>query len=212
MVSSAIPKISTTIELRLLSRVAEEHRLDSYLRNKSPFRVLYTRKVRYFVQFFDFIPQMYDSKGGVLDPSELKEMFLDSESARDETLALLNSGLFFWFFNVYSDVRNVNRREMEAFRCSIDTFSRTDEIILRQLCSNLMNDFKQNSSLLTNNYGKFGMLTIQTFQPRVSKPIIDEIDRVLARHYGFSEEELDFIINYDIKYRMGREVEDEAVQ
>ena len=24
-----------------------------------------------------------------------------------------------------------------------------------------------------------------------------------AKHYGFTEEELDFIINYDIKYRMG---------
>ena len=35
------------------------------------------------------------------------------------------------------------------------------------------------------------------------KPIIDEIDRVLAKHYGFTDEELDFVINYDIKYRMG---------
>ena len=35
------------------------------------------------------------------------------------------------------------------------------------------------------------------------KPIIDKIDRVLAKHYGFTDEELDFIINYDIKYRMG---------
>lgn len=26
----------------------------------------------------------------------------------------------------------------------------------------------------------------------------------LVRHYGFTDEELDFIINYDIKYRMGR--------
>jgi len=41
------------------------------------------------------------------------------------------------------------------------------------------------------------------------------IDRSLARHYGFTDEELDFIpstklragINYDIKYRMGREEE-----
>jgi hypothetical protein len=30
-------------------------------------------------------------------------------------------------------------------------------------------------------------------------------NRVLAQHYGFSDEELDFIINYDIKYRMGRD-------
>jgi len=33
----------------------------------------------------------------------------------------------------------------------------------------------------------------------------DETDRVLAGHYGFTDEELDFIINYDIKYRMGRD-------
>ena len=42
-----------------------------------------------------------------------------------------------------------------------------------------------------------------------SKPIIDEIDCVLAKHYGFTDEELDFIINYDIKYRMGGAVETE---
>ena len=30
-----------------------------------------------------------------------------------------------------------------------------------------------------------------------------------TRHYGFTEEELDFIIHYDIKYRMGRDAEGE---
>ena len=43
-----------------------------------------------------------------------------------------------------------------------------------------------------------------------SKPILDEIDRVLARHYGFTAEELDFILNYDIKYRLGRDTESDA--
>ena len=40
--------------------------------------------------------------------------------------------------------------------------------------------------------------------PRLSKPIIDKIDSALAEHYGFRDEELDFIINYGIRYRMGR--------
>jgi len=39
------------------------------------------------------------------------------------------------------------------------------------------------------------------------KPIIDQIDSLLAQHYGFTHSELDFIINYDIKYRMGKELE-----
>ncbi len=42
-----------------------------------------------------------------------------------------------------------------------------------------------------------------------SKPIIDEIGKVLAQYYGFTDEELDYIINYDTKYRMGREEEEE---
>lgn len=41
------------------------------------------------------------------------------------------------------------------------------------------------------------------------RSIIDEIDRVLAEHYGFTDEELDFIMaapaNDDIKYRMRRD-------
>ena len=46
-----------------------------------------------------------------------------------------------------------------------------------------------------------GELTIQCIYPGKSKTIIDEIDRVLAQHYDFTEEELDFVINYDVKYR-----------
>ena len=40
-----------------------------------------------------------------------------------------------------------------------------------------------------------------------NKPILDKIDTVLAGHYGFTAEELDFILNYDIKYRLGRSTE-----
>ncbi len=41
------------------------------------------------------------------------------------------------------------------------------------------------------------------------KPIFAAIDRDLARHYGFTAEELDSILNYDIKYRLGRDTETE---
>jgi hypothetical protein len=33
---------------------------------------------------------------------------------------------------------------------------------------------------------------------------------MMARHYGFTDEELDFIINYDIKYRLGQDGAEEA--
>jgi hypothetical protein len=34
-----------------------------------------------------------------------------------------------------------------------------------------------------------------------------EIDHALMRHYRITDKELDFIINYDVKYRMGAELE-----
>ncbi len=46
-------------------------------------------------------------------------------------------------------------------------------------------------------------LKIQTFEYASCKPIIDKIDCVLAEHFGLTDEELDYIINYDIKYRIG---------
>ena len=68
-----------------------------------------------------------------------------------------------------------------------------------------MRDFDAKSRLLTGDYGVHGVLKIQSFQPRLTKPVIEKIDRVLAKHYSFTAEELDFIINYDCKYRMERD-------
>ncbi len=31
-----------------------------------------------------------------------------------------------------------------------------------------------------------------------------------TQHYGFTEEELDYIINYDIKYHMGKDLQEDG--
>ena len=66
-------------------------------------------------------------------------------------------------------------------------------------------DFKQNCQRKETRYQSTGRVVYDESDQKPEKPIVDEIDRVLAEHYGFTDEELDFIINYDIKYRMGRE-------
>ena len=68
-----------------------------------------------------------------------------------------------------------------------------------------MADYRKNSVVRKRNDG----VEFQEFYPSKSKPILDEIDRLLAQHYGFTDEELDFILNYDIKYRLGRNAETE---
>jgi hypothetical protein len=76
-----------------------------------------------------------------------------------------------------------------------------DTMLVDTLCSccqRLMNDFRANAQHLKRR--ETGSYTVYA---RKSKHIIDDIDRILARHYGFTDEELEFIMNYDIKYRMG---------
>ena len=72
-----------------------------------------------------------------------------------------------------------------------------------------MKDFEANKKRKNTYYKATGNVIYDEYYPKLSKPIIDEIDKVLAHHYGFTEDELDFIINYDIKYRMGDELNDE---
>ena len=73
----------------------------------------------------------------------------------------------------------------------------------------LMQDYEKNKNHKESYYKSTGRVIYDEYFPKKSKKIIDEIDKVLAKHYGFTDEELDFIINYDIKYRMGDELNEE---
>jgi len=73
---------------------------------------------------------------------------------------------------------------------------------------------QQRSFLFTklNNYKRSRRVGYEEFYPDKSKPVIDKIDSTLAKYYKLTIDELDFIINYDIKYRMGAEVGEEGVE
>jgi len=75
---------------------------------------------------------------------------------------------------------------------------------LGRLARQLEKDLHYHSEQRPMHYTERETLTIQCLFPIRSKPIIDEIDRVLAKHYGLTEEEIDFLINYDGKYRNGK--------
>jgi hypothetical protein len=123
-------------------------------------------------------------------------------------LACLNSSLFYWFFTVSSDCRNLNKRELESFPIDLDSLATGQYgAAIEKLATRLMSDIATNSRY-RNMRSKQDLLAVQCTFPKLSKPIIDEIDHVLAKYYGFTEEETDYIINYDIKYRMGRGSDD----
>jgi hypothetical protein len=204
------PKISFAIEKSVLKSLKQKTKaVSNFLLSTSSHKVKYTRKLQYFIQFFDSPPKIFDAKRSIIEPTELKSISLDSELDKFIVMSALNSSLFFWFFITFSDCRNVNSREILKFPIEAENINDIAGKSLKKLAIRLNKDLSDNSIMLTRNDKRAGLLEIQSFQPRESKPIIDEIDTILAEHYGFTEEELDFIINYDIKYRMGKELDNE---
>jgi hypothetical protein len=210
LVNGTLPKLCSDVEEEIVRKLAaQQQKLCLSYTSGTDNVIYYSRKVGYFLQVLDFEPRVLDGNGNLRPPSEFKELRFSKHEHAKLALCCLNSNLFYWFVTVFSDCRHVNKREVDAF--PIDLLVLSDGQLSKQLVKlgyKLMEDLKKHSENRTMRF-KHDTLTVQCICPKVSKPIIDEIDILLAQHYGFTEEELDFIINYDIKYRLGRDAESE---
>jgi hypothetical protein len=208
LVANSLPKLCSEIESDIADKVAAQTEpLSRFYSAQGVCSVVYSRKVGYFLQVLDFQPLVLDGQGRKRPPTEFKELRFAAPQNGSLALACLNSSLFYWLITAYSDCRHLNKREVDAFPVDLESLgARCETEQLVTLVARLMADLKAKSVQKRMAFAH-DTLTVQCIMPKLSKPIIDEIDCVLARHYGFTDEELDFIINYDIKYRMGQEAE-----
>jgi hypothetical protein len=211
LVDGTLLKLTSALEQSVLRKLAaQRRRLGGFYSRATSHSVFYSRKVGYFLQVLDFEPRVLDGNGVRRPPSEFKALtFAEAGHAR-VALCCLNSSLFYWFITVFSDCRHINKRDVDAFPLDLESLARgrwKQELV--DLGAALMLDMKRNALERVMTF-KHDTLTIQCIYPKASKPIIDSIDLVLARHYGLTEEEVDFIMNYDIKYRMGGSSEDDG--
>ena len=138
----------------------------------------------------------------------MKPIYAENDNMKNCIIAILSSNLFFVNYIIWSSCQVVNSRD---FNFPINLKDLPDSIYKRisNLGVALQHDYQKNSHVKERNYAKKGRqftMQKQHFYIKYSKHIIDAIDFELAQYYDFTEEELDFIINYDIKYRMGDEL------
>jgi hypothetical protein len=210
LLPSSLPKISRDIESSILKKMwADTQSIGMQEFRQGEQVVYYSRKMASFLQVLDFVPKVLDGKGKLRPPSEFKELRFSSQPEARVAFCVLNSTLFRWFINVFSDFRHLNRREIEGFHCDLKkTFNEAPEFWKET--SRALSRRLQSTSEMRKMTFQHDALTVQCIIPKHAKSIIDEIDSQLASHYGFTADELDFIVNYDFKYRVGMEAEDEA--
>ena len=116
---------------------------------------------------------------------------------------------YYLFFIALSDAYHCGRDLVLSFPVELEALAKPQAEELRAAGVRHEKDLFKHSARRRIKYKATGWIEYDEFYPRESKPILDEIDTVLAGHYGFTAEELDFILNYDIKYRLGRDSGDE---
>ncbi len=119
---------------------------------------------------------------------------------------LLSSSTFYLFFKLISNCRDLGQKEWLQF--PFERLLPDKEKLLIYYGDALAERLHKTASKRVRQYPS-GNVEYEEYYPARAKDLLDEIDHLLADHYGFTDEELDFIINYDIKYRMGRDGGDE---
>jgi hypothetical protein len=121
-----------------------------------------------------------------------------------QIISIINSTLFYWWWIIISNEMDLTSKHIGLFPISFTTMKKSIHKRLRCLSSDLIEDYYKNSEIATYQK-KRGETIFYRFFPFKSKTIIDKIDTILAEHFNFNKNELDFILNYDFKYRTGRE-------
>ena len=194
----SLPKVNTLVSRSALLQILDSgHDLHSSRDFRGNFTIFYHNAGGYWIKTFNFRPYYRSLTDPGKKHTTISELHLPSDDLATTYLCILNSSLFYFFWKSLTDARHIYPSDIAMLPVSLplpqqllDKFYSLEE--------KLMHAYQQNSTRII-----YGKAEVDQFSVVPCKPIIDEIDRVLAQHYGFTDEELDFIINYDIKYRMG---------
>ena len=196
----SIPKINSSAGYSsLLKALSKRSPWASHRQFKGDYSIHYHNAGGYWIKTFTFPPYYRSLSDPQKSHTTISELRMPSAELATLYCALLNSSLYYFFWKSLTDARHIYPSDIAMFPINLDDISwLTGE--LSPLVNRLMSELRQNSERIV-----YGKAEVDQYNVAPSKMTIDAIDRLLAQHYGFTDEELDFIINYDIKYRMGKQ-------
>jgi tRNA1(Val) A37 N6-methylase TrmN6 len=205
MFNGHLSKYSSGLQKSILHKIYKQKALALSLRSSG--KIVYCHRIAsYFVKAIDFIPYFFNEKLGQKKSDDYKEYFVENDEQKYALVALLNSSIFYINWHTLHDGYHCGKKNIEEFPFE---FPNNSNVLnkLSNLGKSVTSDIQNNSFRKETLYKNTGVVIYDEFYPKKSKQIINDIDKVLADHYEITDEELDFIINYDIKYRMGKELD-----
>ena len=194
-----LPKVGCPEASSTLEKIQSKKTVGLLTSRHGRHKLYWVRVPGYFCQFLPKPPMARPEKGGKLRiRGEVNSIALEDGLNFRLIHAILNSSTYYQFFCAFTDTRHINPSDVSEFPLDLTSFAKGAKLDLSELFLQL----SLCNEAHTSQRRKSGLL-IDSIDSSACKPILDRVDGVLAHHYNFTAEELDFIINYDIKYRMG---------
>ncbi len=195
------PKLGNGLEKSILSKLLRiKTNLSNFMPNNSESLIYYRTTGGLYWKIFTSFPPTFKVNGVPGHSSRETNFSLENKIWVLSVISSLSSDLFWWWYSITSNLRDLNPADLKGFPITKNVLN--DEMLIH-LGKKYIEDLKNNSSMLVREQRQTGHTETQSFKVQRSKPIIDEIDRILGKHYRLNDTEIDFITNYDIKYRMG---------
>lgn len=184
-----IPKIGTEIERSILKKLysSDSTLKDIYKKGGNP--IFYrTSGGRYFNIVTNF-PTM---------SSKERPLYIEPKYS-NFVGALLSSNLYYWFLHIYSNNLDLKLYELDIMPINLKSINDEKLKKINKIYEEYIIDLKRNSKVRKAAYENTP--EFREYYARMSKEIIDKIDYELMDIYGFTEDEVNFIIEFDGKFR-----------
>ena len=204
LLKGQFPKVASRLHLSVFSKTFDnpKHTVAKLLSSRpANSYIFYQEATRYWIKATIGLPY-YAKNGQMGAPAHGRYFYFDTEDTTRVCFALMNSSLFYSYFIAYGDCFHLSDALAMNFPISQDIICDKEIIELSKRLQVDLDKYSERKSIATKSGDE---IEYAEFKVSNSKPLIDKIDNCLAEHLGFTGEELDFIINYDIKYRMGRD-------
>ena len=194
------PKLGNGCEAGVLEKFIRINTVLQLFTSRSQHKIYYRVAGGLYWKVFTDFPPPFTVDGEAGNSTAKRSFSVETSEILKPVIALLSSDLFWWWYTITSDCRNLSTSDINNFPTPKSALYDPQLVELGRM---YIEDLIHNSTMHVRVQQRTGRIETQMFKIQKSKHIIEKIDRVLAQHYGLTDEELDFIINYDIKYRMG---------
>jgi len=187
-----VPKISLPIEKRILKKLFAKHHTSIHDLIDENGKPIYYRSSG--GRYYNVVVNC--SQGSTKE----RPVYLDKKLA-DSVGAILSSSLFWWYQQVYSNGLDLKSYEIESFPIPVDALTTPIRRKIEKLYARYLQDIELH--VIERESQKYKHITkFKEYKIRFSKALIDAVDDIICPLYGLTNEELTFIKNYELRFRI----------